>query len=251
MGTRFELVLAGRRPERHRAAGEAALEEIESCHRRFTRFEDGGLLAHLRRVGNAVPLDRASYELFQDALTVWAASGGLFDLTLPVRRMTAIHLDPAHRTVRLADPTLPLDFGAIAKGHALDLAASVLRGAAVECAFLHGGTSSAVAIGTPPGTPGWRVAVSPHRAAPVVTLRDTALSASATATGNPHPTLDPRSGAPVAASRRAVVIGPSARLADAWSTVALVLGRRPAALDPAWSVSLFTDPAPCHLDAAS
>lgn len=251
MGTRFELLLAGERPERHRAAGEAAIEEIEWCHRRFTRFEDGGLLAHLRRARGPVPLDGASYRLFHDAVTVWAASGGLFDLTLPARRMEDICLDPVHRTVRLADPTLPLDFGAIAKGHALDLAAAVLRKAGVRTAFLHGGTSSAVAIGAPPGTRGWRVALAPFPGAPVAMLRDMALSASATAPGNPHPTLDPRSGSPVTAHRRAVVIGPSTRLADAWSTVTLVADERPEALDSTWSVSLFTDTAPCPLDAAS
>ena len=55
-----------------------------------------------------------------------------------------------------------------------------------------------------------------------VTLKDRALSVSAVWEGNPHPTIDPRNGEPVAGPRRAVVTGPRARLADALSTALLV-----------------------------
>ena len=235
MGTRFEVVLPGEAPEQFRAAGEAALEEIDACHRRFTRFEAGGLVAHLHRNAAEVPLDATTWGLFQDALAVWTASGGAFDLTLPARRMDAIVLDPHRRTVRLALPTLPLDFGAIAKGHALDQAAGILRDAGITSAFLHGGTSSAIGIGAPVGESGWPVALGPGPGAPVARLHDTALSVSAAWEGNPHPTIHPGTGVPVAAPRRVAVVGPSARLADAWSTALLILGRCPPALGPEWT----------------
>jgi thiamine biosynthesis lipoprotein ApbE len=61
-----------------------------------------------------------------------------------------------------------------------------------------------------------------------VTLREAALSVSSVWDGNPNPTLDPRTSIAVPGPRRAVVTGPSARMADALSTVALVLGERPA-----------------------
>jgi FAD:protein FMN transferase len=239
MGTRFELVLADESPERHRAAGEAALEEIESCHRRFTRFEPSGLPAHLARSGGPVPLDADSFALLADALAVWRASGGAFDLTVPRRRMDAIVLDEAARTVRLTAPGLVPDFGGIAKGHALDLAAAVLRQAGVTAAFLHGGTSSAVGIGVPPGSPseparGWRVGLRPGPNAPTVTLHDSAISVSAVWPGNLHPTIDPRTGRPLETVRRVAVTGPSARLADAWSTALLVTGEFPATLGAEW-----------------
>lgn len=251
MGTRFELVLAGEDPERHRGAAEAALEEVEACHRRFTRFEPSGLLAHLQRVAGPVALDAATFALFDDALAVWRDSAGAFDLTVPACRMRDILLDYSRGTVRLAHPDLPLDFGAIAKGHALDLAAQVLRESGVTSAFLHGGTSSAVALGAPPGEPGWRVAIGPEPGAPILTLADEAMSVSAVWEGNPHPTFDPRTGAPVSGPRRVVVTGPSARQADAWSTAILVLGHRPASLGPAWSILISCDANPCLLDATS
>jgi thiamine biosynthesis lipoprotein ApbE len=73
-----------------------------------------------------------------------------------------------------------------------------------------------------------------------VTLRDSALSVSAVWEENPHPTRDPRTGLAVTGKRRVVVTGPSARLADAWSTAALVLGTAPV-LGPGWQVEIRSE----------
>ena len=237
MGTRFELVLPPDGRENFRAAGEAALAEIEDCHRRLSRFESSSLVSHILRTATThpVPLDRDTFELFVDALAVWRASAGSFDLTLGERAMDAIELDPVGWTIRLRRPVATLDLGGIAKGHALDLSARLLRQHGVLNAFVHGGTSSAIGIGAPPGAPGWRVALA---GGGECVLRDRALSVSAAWQGNPHPTVDPRTGRELAAPRRVVVTGPSARLADAWSTAILVLGRAPTDLEPDWQILL-------------
>lgn len=224
MGTRFELVLPDEGDAR--AVGEAALAEIEECHRRLSRFDPASLLSHIVRSAHATPvrLDRDTLALFEDALAVWRVSDGAFDVTVPARGMHAIVLDPAAGTIRFTRPGVPVDLGGIAKGHGLDLAARVLREHGVTSAFLHGGTSSAIGIGAPPEADAWTVALA---GGGDVALRDAALSVSAVWAGNPHPTLDPRTGRPVPGPRRAVVTGPSARRADALSTAALVLGRLP------------------------
>jgi len=226
MGTRFELVMPAGNYVSTRAIGEAALAEIEDCHRRFSRFERSSLLSHIMRSVERGPVavDRDTYDLFSDALSVHRASDGAFDLTVPEHGMDAIVLDAAASTIRLTRE-VPLDMGGIAKGHALDLAAAVLREHGISSAFLHGGTSSALGIGVPPGLEGWKVELA---GGGEVSLRDSALSVSAVWEGNPHPTLDPRTGTPLPGPRRAVVTGPSARMADALSTAALVEGQRPA-----------------------
>ena len=226
MGTRFELVMPAGNYVSTRAIGEAALAEIEDCHRRFSRFERSSLLSHIMRSADRGPVvvDRDTYDLFSDALSVYRASDGAFDLTVPEHGMDAILLDAAASTIRLTRE-VPLDMGGIAKGHALDLAAAVLREHGISSAFLHGGTSSALGIGVPPGLEGWKVELA---GGGEVSLRDSALSVSAVWEGNPHPTLDPRTGTPLPGPRRAVVTGPSARMADALSTAALVEGQRPA-----------------------
>jgi len=220
MGTRFELVLPAGNFATTRAIGEAALAEIEDCHRRFSRFQRSSLLSHIMRSADRgpVPVDRDTFELFEEALAVHEASEGAFDVTVPERGMDAIVLDPAACTVRLVRE-VPLDLGGIAKGHALDLAARVLREHGIHHAFLHGGTSSAIGIGRPFDAEGWRVELA---GGGEVMLEDRALSVSAAWAGNPHPTIDPRTGEAIRDPKRAVVTGPRARLADALSTALLV-----------------------------
>ena len=264
MGTRFELaLLAG--SGNLRAAGEAAIEEIEAWHRRLSRFSPDSLLSHINRTASRTPvsLDRETYELFDDALRVWRESGGAFDITVaPLMAAcgfadsavsaragwadgAAVALDAHRWTISLAGPHIALDLGGIAKGHALDCAASLLRGAGITRALLHGGTSSVVAIGAPEDGDRWRVAV--RREADddveVVTMRDTAMSVSngssqkSPGAANGH-IVDPRTGGASATAEGAVVIGPSARVADAWSTALVVLGRVPRGFPPGFTAYL-------------
>jgi len=245
MGTRFELVIADQGdPPRLRALGEAALDEIRIAHDLFNRFAPGGLPSRLTMTpaGTPIPLDRECFALFQDARLVWQQSAGAFDPALGTG-FDALTLDANRQTVTASRFGVMLDFGGIAKGHALDQAAAVLRLGGVQSAFLHGGTSSALGIGHPPDREGWTVRVaragstaSAHDDEPSIVLTDRAVSVSAAWVDNPHPTLDPRTGQPVPVPRRAVVLGHSARLADAWSTAALVLGRRPDGLTADWDV---------------
>ena len=249
MGTRFELVLGSPDPESLRPAGETALEEIELWHRRLSRFATDSLISHLNRTASKAPvrLDGETFALFTDALRVFRDSDGAFDLAVaPLMERhgfapsavpglewvssTAIRLDSKARTFRFTCPGVSLDLSAIGKGHALDCAATLLRAHGVGCALLHGGTSSVVAIGAPPGEPGWRVALGPQGRAGTVTLRDEALSisdASSQTTRAGGHIVDARSGRPAAWQGIVAVIGPSARLCDAWSTALVALGAVP------------------------
>lgn len=254
MGTRFELVLFSEEPAQHRAAAEAAIEEIEAAHRRYTRFASDSLVSHINRTAAHTPvrLDADTFAMFEDALRVELDSCGAFSITtttplpLPWPRPGFV-LNPEDRSVTLLHDEAKIDLGAIAKGHALDLAAALLREHGVTCALLHGGTSSVVAIGAPPGEDGWRIALGPESGAPTITLRDAALGVSAT-TERPH-IVDPRTGAPAPPNRRAAVIGPSARLADAWATALVVLGERPPALGPEW-MTFIDDLGGAHAESA-
>lgn len=263
MGTRFELaLLAG--PDDLRAAGEAAIDEIETWHRRLSRFAPDSLVSHINREAFYTPvrLDRDTFDLLWDALGVWRATGGAFDITV-APAMTrighadsavssrdgggdfrAVRLDPDRWTISLAGPQVSIDLGGIGKGHALDCAARVLRQAGVTAALIHGGTSSVVGIGAPAHCEGWRVDISSGSEYRPVTLRDAAISVSDPCGSRderrtlPH-IVDPRCGGAVAGAIRATVIGPSARLADAWSTALVVLGRMPGTFPPGFSA--FTD----------
>ena len=238
MGTRFELILADQAdPGRLRSVGERAIEEIRWCHERFNRYSPSSFVSFLRhsKQGQRVPVDRDTFNLLRLARDICLASDGAFDPS-GGRGMSDLDLDEDLSTVTSRRPGVVLDFGGIAKGFALDLAASVLREHGVESAFLHGGTSSAIGIGTPPGKAGWRVTLGGPRSNWSVLLMDEALSVSAAWEDNPNPTRDPRTRTIIPCPRRVAVVGPIATLADAWSTAALVHGERPSGLGSEWYV---------------
>jgi len=258
MGTRFELVLPAlsERSESKRdlrAAGEAALEEIGRWHQLLNRFARDSLVSHINRTAafRPVRLERDTFALFRTAVEAWRASQGAFDITVaplmadngfadssvPARGgrigSDALVLDERDWTIRFKAEGTSLDLGGIAKGHALDCANAILRDAGVTSALLHGGTSSVIAIGTPPDDSGWRVAIGSAVDAPVVMIRDEALSvsdaASQTSLTGHHHIVDPLLQLPAQDRGAVAVTGPSAAVAEAWSTALVVLGRVPLA----------------------
>ncbi|MHC4216965.1 MAG: FAD:protein FMN transferase [Planctomycetota bacterium] len=230
MGTRFEIVLDGDDPRRLRPIGETALAEIEDWHDRLSRFDPGSFVSHInaRAARAAVPLDDDLFELLAECVETHGLSGGAFDVTVGTG---ALVLDEQARTVRFARAGTAIDLGGVGKGHALDRAAAILREHGVRCALLHGGTSTAVAIGAPPDEMAWGIALRCEAGPVVVRLRDAALSVSGDhASDTIRHVVDPRDAAPARAARRAAVVGPSALETDIWSTALLVLGRQPAAV---------------------
>ncbi|MEI6342553.1 MAG: FAD:protein FMN transferase [Verrucomicrobiota bacterium] len=257
MATRFEIALHGARPEALRAAAEEALNEVARVERWLSPYLPASCLARIHREAHRRPV-AVEPPVFQFLCLVQdlvQATGGAFDPTVgPLLRAWGFHggdpvapdpaaidrayslvgwrhvqLDPSARSVWLARPGVEIHPGAIGKGWALDRAAEILRECGVDSALLHGGTSTVVAMGTPPGLPAWRVALpgapdsSMHDA--VVDLRDETLSVSAAwgrSIHGPAHVIDPRTGQPVAAGRLAAVALPSAAASDAWSTALLV-----------------------------
>ena len=272
MATRFELVIVddGRGEVALRAIGEAALATIVECDAALSRFRSDGLVALIEREASSRPvrLDDATFALFAESLAVQVASEGRFDIAVgdAMERWgfheaaapsaaaeprlapagaerardgrppaPAFTLDAVARTIRLARPDARIDLGGIAKGHAIDLAASVLREHGVSDALLHGGTSAIAALGAPPGDGGWAVAIAGLGGPDTmrVVLRNEAMCVSAArgrvVDGRAH-IIDPGTGRPAQTASLAAVIGSSARTCDAWTKPALLEGRSPTGL---------------------
>ena len=278
MACRFELVLEGEDAPRLRAAGEAALREIEWLETRLSRFLPASDTSRInaRAATEAVPVEPWLFDLLKRCRRLHEHTNGAFDLTVgplmqawgfygdggrvpdadalaEARRragMRLVNLDEAQRAVRFAREGVALDFGAIGKGYAVDEAIHILREAGVERAFLHGGTSTMYGLGQPADAEAWNVAIVDPGAADepvaVVALRDEALSVSA-ASGKSFEfegvcyghVLDPRLGKPVRGAALAAAAAASAETADAVST-ALLAEARPS---PEYR-SLIIDPGP-------
>lgn len=219
MGTRFELVLEG-----STAAGEAALGEIERLHERWTRHEPHSFLRFLEReaLRRAVPLDLEDWRLLEVALRTHEATQGAFDIAWrsAVGSSADIELDAVGRTIRLHAP-LTLDMGALAKGHALDVAGDVLLDAGIERALVHGGTSSVRAIGEHPA--GIRIADCSR----TIALSNASLSVSSQH-ARTH-VVDARAGTMPRDASRAWAVAANGLDAEAASTALLLLRRLPGA----------------------
>ena len=255
MGTRFELVLANDRDEHElRSAGESALEVIRDWHDRLSIFDRGSLVSRINREAHEKPvrIDRDMLDLFSACERWRAMTDGAFDIAVgslmehfgfrdtgatenvPPFGMDLVEIDADAMTVRFTEPGVKLDFGAVAKGWAIDRALDVLREEGVTSALLHGGTSTVGVIGSDRDGEPWRVRIEDDEHAPVALLRDASLSVSAPSgrlnERQEGHVIDPREGKPSAGARLAAVIAVYSAETDALSTALVVLGERPGSI---------------------
>lgn len=195
MATTFELMVAGgdyRIAESAAAAAFALIERIELQISRFVYTSETMMVAQLKP-GEVYRLHMETMNLLVRASELCAITAGAFDVTLgpimdALRKvdhrwaaltakerkdamarcgMNRLILDPEHYLIsvkedRLGRPTpVQLDFGAIGKGWALDLAAKMLvEDWELENFLFHGGTSTVLAHGSiGDGKDGWPIGV--------------------------------------------------------------------------------------------
>ena len=184
MATRFELVLHGDEEVPLRAAGDAALDEIERLDEQLSFFRPTSEVAAVNRWAAEQPikLEPRLVGLLQRCQEIWTATGGAFDPTIgPITRLLrppvgawlstprdpavvrgavgfeGVVIDPDAGTVRFVKPGMALDLGAVGRGYAIDRGIEILGAHGVTSALLRGGTSSVHVIGTPPGEAAWSV----------------------------------------------------------------------------------------------
>ena len=261
MATLFELVLHGD-DTRLRAAGEAALDEIERLDEQLSFFRPTSEVTAVNRWAAEQPikLEARLVCLLQRCQEIWTATDGAFDPTIgPITRLSrqpesawlstprdpavvrgavgfeGVVIDPGSGTVRFTKPGMALDLGAVGRGYAIDRGIEILAAHGVTSALLRGGASSVHVIGTPPGEAAWSVrwdAPAGSNAAPrALSLVDQAVSVSGQLARSEGPGLvpeghvrDPRTGDLVAHTLAAGVIGPSSLMCDMLSTALLVAG---------------------------
>ena len=257
MATRVEVAL----PPEHAGLADEVFEVFSRVERVANEWQAGSPLAEINAGAGGPPvacppelmgiLERslALGQLTHGAFDItWGALWGLWDFTASVPvvpaaeevagRLTRIgrervRLDPSTGTVSLEQGTV-LGVGGIAKGHALDQAAALLRAHGVGEFSLSAGGQVVVA-GDRNGRP-WRVGIRDPRGSPLdyfamVDVTDASVSTSGDYERffeldgvRYHHVLDPRTGMPARGVRSATVITSDATLADALSTALMVLG---------------------------
>jgi thiamine biosynthesis lipoprotein len=262
MGSACEIRAFGADPDRTGAAIEAALDRIGALEDVMTTWRPDGELARLNAAcasgstGVAVSADLAralagarewavrTEGVFVPTIGALVSAWGLREggrvpaddeLARAVARTSweLFDIDVAASSVSCS-AGVELDLGGYGKGLALDEAAAVLRGAGIESALLNFG-GQVLALGAPPGEPGWIVElahpVTRDRAVAELVLHDASLSTSSNAErgftiGRKHfgHALDPRTGRPAPWRAAVSVLAETAAAADALSTALLVVG---------------------------
>ena len=244
MGARFEIVVAAMASScaaEPADACEACADLIEDWHDRLSVFDPASEVSRLNaRAGfAAAPVARDLFDLLTRCEQYREQTGGAFDIGVgalmaargfrgeePGGARAALTLDPDGKSARIDPADASIDLGGVAKGFVIDLCLAEMRELGVDSALIHGGTSTAGALGAPPGQDAWRVRVA--GTSEVIALRDNAMSVSApsgrTIDGAGH-VLDPqRDGAPACGVRTAWCTGTSAEATDAYATAMVVTG---------------------------
>jgi len=244
MACEWGVFIMGEERDYARQAAHAAFSEVDRLERELSRFVPQSDIARLNAQppGEPLRISADTFECLEIAARICAETYGAFDVTvgaftkrqradannenLPVYGM---HLLEMHRptlrvAIKRAGPSV--DLGGIGKGHAIDHAVAVLREWSVGTALLHSGQSTVYAIGRPPSTAGWPVAIR-HPADNERTLRrvalcDAALSGSGARLHGRH-IFDPRTGKPAERPKATWAVAPTAAVADALSTAFMVL----------------------------
>lgn len=178
MGTAFDVYLHDVAAPDLQACFQTIFEEIDRIETTFSRFLPGSEISRINRLASQGPVvtDPEVFGLLAFCVAMSEKSQGAFDVTVGPRtrawkaaqsrdasnervsslenqqtRAEAVgwrhlHLDAQWRTVEFLKPGMELDFGAVAKGYAVDCALRSLRPLGVEC-LIDAGSSSIGATG--------------------------------------------------------------------------------------------------------
>ncbi|MGE0826784.1 MAG: FAD:protein FMN transferase [Candidatus Binatia bacterium] len=260
MGTVLEITLCG--SENSSALSDKLFTAVNELDAQLTTYSAESPVSRLNAQAghNPMPVPLSVTDVLQLSQRYWRLTNGTFDVTVgPLMQLwrqaatrdeaplaTAIQktrsLVDSGRIRFLTDgavflprPGMRVDLGGIGKGYALDQLVLTLKQQAVRSALLDFGQSSIWAVGAPPDAPGWRLLIQQPNGRPagVITLRDQALSISASMSqplaiqGKRYGhVVDPRNGRPIQRDLQACVLAPTAALAEALSKALLILGEQ-------------------------
>jgi len=265
MGSYFEVRLGAATPGAMDLASRA-LDLVDAIEAQLTVYRDDSEVSRLNATAHLgpVPVEPGLFALLQRAIALTVETRGAYDVTAgalsevwgfvkgPKRvpdaeeladaraRTGSFHLrlDPEAKTVAFDRPGVVVNLGSIGKGHAIDLAAGVIRDHWWPTpALVHGGRSSLYALGSPPGRFGgrWEVALrnpfDPETPLGLLRLRNRGMGTSGAAFqqfeagGRVYGhILNPRTGEPTSGPASVTVLAPTAAEADALSTALYLLG---------------------------
>lgn len=263
LGTLVDVSVRHTDRQRAQQAIEIVETELAEVNNRWHAWRDGPLTRINQQLaaGKTAVVDRATYRFIQQAQRLAADSNQLFNPAIgglvalwgfhsddrpdgaPPTRMkidAALQRAPSMADITLTEqslesinPAVQLDFGAFAKGYAIDRAIERLKAAGIEDAIVNAG-GDLRAIGSKGEHP-WRIGIRHPQAAGVIASIETSGDESIFTSGNYerffdydgkryHHIIDPRSGYPANGTVSVTVIHHNAATADAAATALFIAG---------------------------
>lgn len=250
MGTVYEIYICHKDKIYAEQAANEAFREINRLEQDLSRFihnSDISRINHLK-TGQYVQVGMDTFENLKQCASLYNETEGVFDVTVgPLREcwinedksvtdeeigaamshvgMHLIVLDDEKYRVGVRANNMQIDLGGFGKGYAVDRAIEILKEWDIDAALVHGGMSTAYALGSPNGFEAWPLTLShPSMRQKVlarIRLKDRALSASGLEKGA-H-IIDPLSGFPVRGKLAAWASALDAATSDALSTTFMVM----------------------------
>jgi thiamine biosynthesis lipoprotein len=250
-------------PARQVMVASDALDLVHQVEDQLTVYRDTSQIAQVNRdaANQPQPLSADLFDFLISCQDLWKMTDGAFDPavgaliqlwraarasgSIPQQQevqdalsrsgMQHVHLDPEHRTIAFDTPGVLLDFGAIGKGHAVDLAARHLDDEDLANYLVHGGHSSLFARGNHARYDGWPIGIKnplfTDRRYLTILLKDRGMSTSGSNVqffryrGERYGhILHPQTGWPAGELLSVTVLAPTAAQADALSTAFYVMG---------------------------
>ena len=253
----FELMVVEDDHQLAQSAAYKVFQKVDRLEEMFSRFLDASEVSQIRQLkpGQTLRVSLEMIDILLVACEVCAATQGAFDVTIgtimnvlrevkhrwaaltPEERESALAACGMNRLIidrenfliavkpdRLGNDTpLELDFGAIGKGYALDVACDMLINEwDFENFLIHGGTSTVVARGSMgDGLDGWPVGVcgdwKKRAGFDAIRLKDMAISGSGFEEQGTH-IVDVRKGVAAVRHGAAWASAPTAAMSDGLST---------------------------------
>ncbi len=183
MATVFE-VYAVHEDDRYAAqAAQAAFDLTDRLERELSRFIPNSDIGRINALapGERTQVTPTTLECLVIARHAHALTGGAFDVSIGTG-LESLELEAESCEVRATRAGVKIDLGGVGKGYAVDLMAELLEEWGLDCALVHGGFSSMLALEPPPGHGGWPLTLSTpgarSRVFTTVSLRQTAMGAS-------------------------------------------------------------------------
>ena len=258
LGTVINLTLAGTDSVTGQQVLERAFGEIERLSAILSRFEPGSQLSELNQRGRIRHAAPELTSVLRQSLTWSRRTGGAFDVTvlpivalyqqaqraggtLPTAAAVARHLSLVdYRRVRLDDDEIVIGaagggvtLDGIAKGFIVDCVVGLLRAAGFGQVIVEAG-GDLYAAGHKRADQPWRIGIRATNGS-LATVSSFELSNAASATSGDYQQaftndrqlnhlIDPRTGRSPIELSSATIVAPSAAVADALATAAVVLG---------------------------